>query len=106
MEKLAISDIRSQQVPSPSSFPPPLAFIPPTTPPPTLQRRTDFILAPELFARLVQEVAQSWMSDIPFEPDALLVLQAASEDYIVEIFEVRAIGFARTRFNPCCVSHR
>ena len=34
------------------------------------------------------EMAQDYMGDLYFEPDAMLALQTASEDYLVDLFKV------------------
>jgi hypothetical protein len=41
------------------------------------------------------EIAQNFKSDLCFEPDAMLALQTASEDYLVELFNVSANAGAR-----------
>ena len=35
------------------------------------------------------EIGQYFNSDLTYEPDAVLALQTAAEDYIVELFEAR-----------------
>jgi histone H3/H4 len=56
-----------------------------------LQRNTGLIFPVESFASLVAEIGQDFKSDrnpIDFEPDAILALQTASEEYLVDLFEV------------------
>ena len=50
---------------------------------------TDLIIDSNNFARLVAEIGQDFCSDLTWEVDALLGLQAAAEDYLVHLFEVR-----------------
>ena len=45
------------------------------------------------------EIGQDFNSDLTYEPDAVLALQTAAEDYIVELFEARDL-FA---YMPSCV---
>jgi hypothetical protein len=55
-----------------------------------LQRNsTDLIIDSNNFACLVAEIGQDFCSDLTWEVDALLGLQAAAEDYLVHLFEVR-----------------
>ena len=35
------------------------------------------------------EIGQDFKSDLRYEPDAVLALQTAAEDYLVEVFEAR-----------------
>jgi hypothetical protein len=37
----------------------------------------------------VAEIGQNFISDLTYEPDAMLALQTASEEYLVDLFEVR-----------------
>jgi histone H3 len=47
------------------------------------------------------EIAQNYKSDLRFEPDAMLALQAASEDYLVNLFH--DMGTASIRSDRECV---
>ena len=52
------------------------------------QRNTDDIIDKDAFERLVLEVGQDVRGNIQFEPEALAALQAASEDYLVKLFDM------------------
>lgn len=70
VEALAIREIRSQQ------------------------RQTDLTFPVETFASLVQYIAQDYrsrLSDLGFEPDAMLALQTAAEGHLVHCFKVAGL---------------
>ena len=54
-----------------------------------LQKSTVSTFSEEAFALLVAEIGQDYRSELKYEPDAVLALQAAAEDYLVELFEAR-----------------
>jgi histone H3/H4 len=87
MENSAIKEIRKQQAPLPSPF---LLFTHLSSHPSSLQQRTDFSIPVAAFSRLVFEIHQDFNTTPNYAPDALLALQSAAEDYIVEVFQVRA----------------
>ena len=51
------------------------------------QKSTNLLLRKLPFARLVREVAQDFRDGLRFNSHAILALQAASEAYIVDLFE-------------------
>jgi histone H3 len=55
----------------------------------------DLLIRKLPFQRLVREVAQDFKADLRFQKDAILVLQEASENYLVENFQAANL-FART----------
>ena len=80
---------------SPRIAPPHIAFLTAAL----LQRHsTDLIIDSNNFARLVAEIGQDFCSDLTWEVDAVLGLQTAAEDYLVQLFEVRDMS--------CRVVHR
>lgn len=83
MENSAIIEIRREQV-HPSTG----ACIPPT-PNPCLQERTDFLIPSSTIQRIVGAECLQFCAQVYFEPDAILAIQTAAEDFIVEIFQVR-----------------
>jgi hypothetical protein len=87
MENSAIKEIRKQQAPLPLPF---LLLPHLSSHPSFLQQRTDFSIPVAAFARFVFEIHQDFNTTPNYAPDALLALQSAAEDYIVEVFQVRA----------------
>ena len=61
----------------------------PSHPSNPLQKRTGLTFPEEEFSQLVAEIGQDFKSDLRYEPDAVLALQTAAEDYLVELFEAR-----------------
>lgn len=65
---------------------PHIAFL---TADPLQRHSTDLIIDSNNFALLVAEIGQDFCSDLTWEVDAVLGLQTAAEDYLVQLFEVR-----------------
>lgn len=51
------------------------------------QKSTELLIRKLPFQRLVREIAQDFKSDLKFQSSAVMVLQKASEAYLVELFE-------------------
>ncbi|KAI5477872.1 histone H3.2-like protein [Pseudohyphozyma bogoriensis] len=51
------------------------------------QKTTEHLIRKLPFQRLVREIAQDYKADLRFQRSALEVLQTASEDYLVALFE-------------------
>ena len=51
------------------------------------QRSTGFAISERPFELLVRELSQDFMTDLPFEPEAVKLLQEASEKYLESLFE-------------------
>lgn len=51
------------------------------------QEKTDLIVNPKAHEMLVREIAQDFKTDLEFEPEALEMIQAISEAYLIEHFE-------------------
>ena len=83
MEKSAIIEIRREQVPLATG-----AYIL-STPNPCLQECTDFLIPSSTILRIVGEECLKFRAEVYFEPDAILAIQTAAQDFIVEIFQVR-----------------
>ena len=83
MENSAIIEIRREQVR------PTTGACIPSTPNPCLQERTDFLIPSSTILQIVSAEACDFCSEVYFEPDAVLAVQTAAEDFIVEIFQVR-----------------
>ena len=59
------------------------------------QRSTALIINQKRFERLCKEIFQDYKVDLKFDPEVFEVLQAASEEYLVQLFEdtnLQAIG--------------
>ncbi|KAF1750633.1 hypothetical protein GCK72_017184 [Caenorhabditis remanei] len=52
------------------------------------QKSTDLIIRKAPFQRLVREIIQDYLIDYRFQSSSILVMQEASEAYLVEIFEL------------------
>jgi len=50
------------------------------------QKSTDLLVRKLPFARLVREIAQDFKQDLRFQSPAILALQEAAEDYLVQLF--------------------
>jgi hypothetical protein len=74
---------------------PHIAFL---TADPLQRHSTDLIIDSNNFALLVAEIGQDFCSDLTWDVDAVLGLQTAAEDYLVQLFEVRDMS--------CRVVHR
>jgi hypothetical protein len=83
MEKSAIIEIRREQVPLSTG-----AHIP-SAPNPCRQECTDFLIPSSTILQIVGEECLQYRAQVYFEPDAILAIQTAAEDFIVEIFQVR-----------------
>jgi len=51
------------------------------------QKSTELLIPKKRFQRLVKEVVQNYKTDLRFQSTALVVLQEASEDYLVDVME-------------------
>jgi len=51
------------------------------------QKLTEVAIRALPFERLVREISQDFMTDLPFEPEAVKLLQEASEEYLKSLFE-------------------
>ena len=51
------------------------------------QISTDLLIQKTPFQRLVREIGQNFMSDIKFQPQALIALQEATEAYIISLLK-------------------
>lgn len=51
------------------------------------QKTTDLLIPKLPFQRLMREIAQDFKTDLRFSEDALLLCQAAVENYLIELFE-------------------
>ncbi len=51
------------------------------------QKTTELLIRKLPFQRLVREVAQDFKEDLRFQSAAIMAMQEASEDYLVELFE-------------------
>ena len=51
------------------------------------QKTTDLLIPKLPFQRLTREIAQDFKTDLRFSEDALLLCQAAVENYLIELFE-------------------
>ncbi|CCD68325.1 Histone H2A/H2B/H3 domain-containing protein [Caenorhabditis elegans] len=52
------------------------------------QQSTELLIPRSRFERLVKELAQDFVTDLIFRKDAIDALQAAVEDYLVELFRL------------------
>ena len=67
------------------------------------QRRTDLIFLHGCFAVLVAEIGQDFKTDLRYTPEALGAIQAATESYLVGLFEdanLEAIHAKRCYIQP------
>ena len=51
------------------------------------QKSTEMVIRELPFQRLVREISQDFMIDLPLEPEAVKLLQEASEEYLKGLFE-------------------
>ena len=81
---------KSNRVPSTSGIKRPHRYRPGTVALREIRRyqsSTELLIRKLLFARLVQEVAQDFNTDLRFQREAIGALQEASEAYLVGLFE-------------------
>lgn len=67
------------------------------------QKTTDLLIPKSPFQRLVREIARDINTEMRFQSQAMLALQEAAEDYLIEIFQetnLCAIHAKRITINP------
>ncbi|EOR00154.1 Histone H3 [Wallemia ichthyophaga EXF-994] len=67
------------------------------------QKSTELLIRKLPFQRLVREIAQDFKTDLRFQSSAVMALQAASEAYLVSLFEdtnLAAIHAKRVTIQP------
>jgi histone H3 len=72
------------------------------------QKSTDLLIRKLPFQRLVREIAQDFKNDLRFQATAILALQDAAEQYLVQVFEetnLCAIHAKRITVMSCFVRH-
>ena len=61
---------------------------------------TEFIINSDNFALLVAEIGDAFCSDLTWEVEAVLALQAAAEDYVLHLCEVRRLSSCGVYLTP------
>ena len=51
------------------------------------QKSTELLIRKQPFSRLVRELSQDFMTDLPVEPEAVELLQEAAEEYLKNLFK-------------------
>ncbi|KAK9872551.1 hypothetical protein WA026_018015 [Henosepilachna vigintioctopunctata] len=70
------------------------------------QKSTDFVIRKLPFQRLVKEIAKDFKTDLRFQSAAICALQAASEAYLIGLFEDSVCYSNRTCYQISAFNER